>query len=328
MTQNATETPGLLIKEIEQKLQRGTNVIELELLSSLHTTQRLVHAIMKACDTDDFIAYNEEQKMLLLIAEHTGGSPDIIDVTSTVCAERLSCGDAGFRRSILEEFCKKVIEREDSGRSSESPGPVGQVEDDHFLLPVVTKIKAIDRSLKSRPTFRFIISLLKYLNLPQTDYSVLKSLHWFGPVPIPRGLIEILQSLIVSASKDQSPSSKTPFDNLLSIKLLRVYPSTVITRPSASALSHTSHSLSLRIPDTNATTWSITHDLEFYYVPQLISDAVRYRIGTDKDDSLTTAQKALEYFRKEDHCDLSHAAGLANMLSSSIKRQKSSSSSP
>lgn len=279
---------------------------------------------MKGCDTDDFIPYNEEQKMLSLITEHTGGSPDIIDVTATACAKRLSQGDTGIRRSFMEDFCENVIkDDEDSKRSSESPEPKTQVEEeDHFSSsPVV----AAESAAVSRPTdeediplnastvARFTTNLLQYLKLPQTDYFLLMSLHWFGPIPIPRELIEILQSLIMSARKDQVPSSKTPFDNLLSANLLRVYPATIITKPSISSQSHTYPSS----PPDSSTSLSFIYDSDFYYVPQLISDAVRHQMEPmDKDLSLIASLKALKHFSKEGCCDLTHAAGLANVLSS------------
>ena len=321
VTLNSTTQPKELVKTIDRELLRGTRVIELKPLSSLHTTQRLVHAIMKGCDSDDFTPYNEEQKMLSLITEHTGGSPDIIDVTATLCAKHLSHGDTGIRRSFMKDFCKNVIKDEDSKRSSESSELKTQVEEeDHFTSAVI----AAESAAASRPTdeediplnpstlVRFTTNLLQYLNLPQTDYFLLMSLQWFGSVPVPRELIEILQSLIMSASKDQMPSSKTPFDNLLSANLLRVYPATVVTKPSISSQSY-AHPSSL--PDTSASL-SFICDSDFYYVPQVICDAVRYQMEPmDKDFSLTAALKALKHFSKEGCCDLTHAAGLANLLS-------------
>ena len=109
VTFNPTQKPKDLIKMIDRELIRGMNTIDLKPLSSLLTTQRLVHAIMKGCDTDDFIPYIEEQKMISHITEQTGGSPDIIDVTSTMLAERLAKGDVEQRRGILQEFCAKNV---------------------------------------------------------------------------------------------------------------------------------------------------------------------------------------------------------------------------
>ena len=265
---------------------------------------------MKGCDTDDFIPYNKEQKLLSLVTEHTGGCPDVIDITSTVCAERLSQGDTDSRRKVLEEFHKDVIERQDDDLDEL------EQEDNKLAIPVMAHKEDI---------IRFTRNLLKYIDLPQTDHFLLTSLHWFGTIPIPRELIEILQSLITSANKDHTPSSKTPLDNLLSLKLLQVYPSTIIVEPTASTqLSLTSSTPSPSSPsfassstlDSSSSGLSYVRDSDFYYVPQLVSDAVRHGLEPmDRDFSLVTTLEALKHFVVEESNDLTHAAGLAKVLS-------------
>ena len=321
VTHNATSKPKDLIKTIDHELLRGTNMIDLKPLSPLHATQRLVHAIMKGCDTDDFVPYNEEQKMLSLITDNTGGSPDVVDVAATVCADRLSHGDTDSRRSVLEELCKNILKRQDSETSSEASEPRREEEEEGLIpLPVVAVESTASNKTPDEERFPlntisvlgFTINLLKYLNLSQSVFFLLMSLQWFGPIPIPRELIEILQSLIMSANKDQSPSSKTPFDNLLSVKLLRVFPSTVIVQPA------TSKPLPASLVNSypSATTLSYIQDSNYYYVPQLVCDAVRNQMKQiDKDFSLATVLKALQLYSKESRCDLTHAAGLANVLS-------------
>ena len=76
---------------IDCELIQGTNAIDLKPLSPLLTTQKLIYTIMKGHGTDDFVPYNEEQKVLSLTTEQTGGSPDIIDTT---LAERLAKGQS------------------------------------------------------------------------------------------------------------------------------------------------------------------------------------------------------------------------------------------
>ena len=287
-------------------------MIDLKPLSPLHATQRLVHAIMKGCDTDDFIPYNEEQKMLSLITENTGGSPDIIDIAASVCANHLSHGDTNSRRSDLEELCENVFKRLDSETSSEASEPRREEEEEGlFPLHVVAVESATSKKTPDRYD-EITINLLKYLNLSPSVFFLLMSLQWFGPIPIPCELIEILQSLIMSANKDQSPSSKMPFDNLLSARLLRVFPSTVIVQPA------TSKPLPASLVNSypSATTLSYVQDSDYYYVPQLVCDAVRNQMKQiDKDFSLATVLKALQLYSKESCCDLTHAAGLANVLS-------------
>ena len=331
ITFNPTHTPKDLIKTIDRELIRGTNTIDLKPLSSLLTTQRLVHAIMKGCDTDDFIPYNEEQKMISHITEQTGGSPDIIDTTSTVLAEQLAKGDIEQRRGILQEFCEENVVRDDNKSSQKEEAPIvtsieSRTESDSVSATIVSteSVTRISQpkekeTLNQTTVVRFMTNLLQYLNLPQSDYFLLKALQWFGTTPIPRQFIEILQSIIVSASKHQRPA-KTPMVNLLSYKLLRVYPSTVIVKPANSQLPYSTHAASSSIDSTAAN--SFIADSDFYYVPQLVIDSLQSQmLPMDRDFSLTAAFKALSHFCKESDCDLTHAAGLANVLSSKVDDQ-------
>ena len=268
--------------------------------------------------------------MLSLISEHTGGSPDIIDVTSTVLAEHLSNGDVEQRRGTLQEFCAESIVIGESERKEDAPKLAKteeRVTSDSASASVISTESVARNSqpeekqmLNQSTVVKFTTNLVKSLDLPQSDYFLLKALHWFGPVPIPRDLIEILQSIIMSASKHQRPS-KTPIVNLLSSKLLRVYPSTIIVKPASSQLPYSTNAATLSSTiDSTATTFIA--DSDFYYVPQLIIDSVRNQLQPmDRDFSLTAAFKAINHYSKESNCDLTHAAGLANVLSSKVDEQ-------
>ena len=329
ITFNPTHTPKDLVKTIDRELIRGTNTIDLKPLSSLLTTQRLVHAIMKACDTDDFIPYNEEQRMLSLVTEQTGGSPDIIDITSTVLAERLAEGDMEQRRGILQEFCEENVVTDDSESSRKEK--ITSIEDriaSDCATATVVSTESVARNsqveekktLNQTTVVRFTTNLLQFLDLPQSDYFLLKALHWYGTTPIPRQLIEILQSIVISASKRQRPA-KTPMVNLLSHKLLRVYPSTVIVKPAKSQLPYSTYSAAAA-SSTDPTAASIIADADFYYVPQLVIDSVQSQMQPmDRDFSLTATIKALSHYCKESSCDLTHAAGLTNVLYNKIDEE-------
>ena len=113
--------------------------------------------------------------------------------------------------------------------------------------------------------------------------------------------------------------------NLLSYKLLRVYPSTVIVKPANSQLPYSTHATTttatISSNDSNAATSLIT-DSDFYYVPQLVIDSLQSQMQPiDTDFSLTASFKALSHYCKESDCDLTHAAGLANVLYNRIDEQ-------
>ena len=327
VTLNATDTPKDLVKMIDHELIRGTNVIDLKPISPLLTTQRLVHAIMKVCDTDDFIPYNEEQKMLSLVSEQTGGSPEVIDVASTMLAELLSKGDTEDRRSVLQEFCDENVVGDVIKKAEDTP-KVAKVDDRVtsdsasdavVMMESVARKSMIEEEKLLNPSsmIRFTTNLLKSLELPPSDYFLLKALHWFGTTPIPKDLIEILQSIVMSASKHHRPL-KTPFLNLLSHKLLRVYPSAVIVRPANSQLPYSTSATSA-VASSLSTSASFIADSDFYYIPQLVIDSIKSEMRPiDRDFSLTAVFKALSHYSRESSCDLTHAAGLANVLSSNV----------
>ena len=272
--------------------------------------------------------------MLSLITEQTGGSPDIIDVTSTVLAERLAKGNVEQRRSILQNFCDESIVMDDSeSRRKEEAPKITNVEEriaSDSACATVVSTESVARNSQSEEqetlnqttVVRFTTNLLQSLDLSQSDIFLLKALHWFGTTPIPQDLIEILQSIIVSASKHQRPA-KTPLVSLLSYKLLQVYPSTVIVKPTSSQLPYSAtNATTPSSAITSAAAISFISDSDFYYMPQLVIDSVQAEMqAMDRDFSLTAAFKALSHYCKESDCDLTHATGLANVLCSRIDEQ-------
>ena len=288
----------------ELKLPREVNIINLKPLSSLLTTQRLVHAIMKGCDTDDFIPYNEEQRMISCIAERTGGFPDIVDITSAVLDEQLKRNEQRIH-SILQKFCEENM-RDDNewSQSEETPNltEAEQITSDSVSASVVsTESVARNRQLQELQTLnqtvvKFITTLISILNLNPSEYRLLMSLHWYGAVPIPWGLIEILQSIIAPDGKFQHPFTKeqrstakhhNPSTRLVEMKLLRVYPSIIIVSayPEATIFSHSTDSHS-----------------GYYYIPQVIIDVVGGQVCSVNDkDSLSTASDALDLYKVCDH---------------------------
>ena len=70
-----------LLREIDHKLLRGCKVIDVKPLSMMHTTQRIVHAILSA---HHFVPNDEDQKILEKLAQFTSGSPALIDVIAAL----------------------------------------------------------------------------------------------------------------------------------------------------------------------------------------------------------------------------------------------------
>jgi len=73
--------PDALLKEVDSQLLRGCRVIDVEPLSMIHTTQRIVHSVLSA---HHLAPTNEDQNFFEKLAEFTSGSPVLTDVTTAL----------------------------------------------------------------------------------------------------------------------------------------------------------------------------------------------------------------------------------------------------
>ncbi len=189
----------ILKKSIDNKLMRGINVMELEPLSELHCTQRLVHGIMSQCD---FVPYNREQEILADIAEKTLGSPDLVEAASALLSKLIAAqDDEGDRNGFLECFYSKVC------------------------------------CCSDESSYDFATRLVKAFSLSECDFFFLSTLSLFGTAPIPRRLVEAIQLLSLTASSEL-PSGLGPLAHLISSHLLTISPTTIILSPSHPLSSH------------------------------------------------------------------------------------------
>lgn len=210
-------------KDVDVHLMRGTNITELKPLSDLHSTQRIVHAVMSR---SNFIPYNEQQEVLAEIANWSRGSPELVEVISSLLRKYIDDqGDDAFLESFYNDM------------SSDSDTP-----DD------------------------FVMRLLQCCRLSQSALLVLNALSLLGPVPIPHFLVEKVELLALSASSD-STSTLSVVTSLISSGLLCVAPSPVIASPVSTG-------------ESTADVSSSTHEAEYYYIPQVISDTVCTSMST------------------------------------------------
>ncbi len=237
-------------------------MIELRPLSELHSSQRIVHCIAKRCD---FAPYNKEQEIIANLAEMTRGSPDLLEVTCALLAKYID--RYGDEMRFLEEFNNDICSKT-------------QAEKDRELESEYDNSAAID----------FTCRLLKGFDLSEQDYFFLSTLSLFGASPIPRCIVERIQSLAVAASPGAS-KDLSPLASLTSAKLLNVCPSPIIF-PSQG------HHHQTQTSKNNQTL--LYTESEFYSVPQIVGDAVRHFM--DEEDlmfSITAAYRSLKQFHEE-----------------------------
>jgi len=303
VTLNSSSPPDAIVKEIDTQLLRGTSVIQVKTLSTLHITQRIVHAILSH---GHFTPHNKEQHALAHLAERTCGSPAIVDITSALlqrCLEESEQRGEGEREEeeegFLKEFLKKIQQPEEELHTPQRPPSP---------LPSTEGAAVKQEDLSQFTDTQFTMQLIDACNLPHTDYFLLRILSTFGPVPVPRALVEIAQSLVITAKfGKQSQAGKTPLANLLAVRLLRVYPSTIVVPPSGVQIQR----------DVKENVSNL--ESEFYYVPQLVSDALDSKMEQmDQVFSITAAYRSLLQFSREpaagNRTQVYFAAGLANMI--------------
>lgn len=126
-----------LRKQIDSKLMRGVNVMELKPLSELHSTQRLVHSILSRCD---FTPYNKEQRMLADIAEKTMGSPDLVEVTAALLSKYIEEEGEG---KFLEKFYNRMTSSEEADFAIHLVKDFNLSRSDFFLLSTLSLFGAV-----------------------------------------------------------------------------------------------------------------------------------------------------------------------------------------
>ena len=288
---HSSQAPEPLKKEIDQQLIRGWTPISIQPLSTVHTTQRIVHSIMSHLH---FTPLNREQKVLEKIARLTSGCPGLVTLTNTLlhhCLEEAH--EETSKTDFLNVFASKIslnVERLTQGSASS------------------TELPGVRTRTGSFRTNHYISELISAFHLPPPHLFVLRTLSVFSPQPIPLSLADIVQCLVAKATQGTSgPSRVAPnsITNLLSTKLLRSYPSPVICPPS-NPPPHPPHPPSPTPPE------------KYLFVPQLVQDTLwDHMDDTDIVFTITTAYRALLELSLRpslSHSELHFATGLTESL--------------
>lgn len=296
---HASQPPESLRKEINQQLIRGWSPITIQPLSSVHTTQRIVHSIMSHAH---FTPLNREQRLLEKIASLTSGCPRLIQLTNSLlqrCVEEAENKEDKSEVDFLDLFNSRVP------LLSDTPTPL--VDPSPSLMPPgdVTMVRSRAGSFV---TNSYTSELITAFQLPPAHEFVLRTLSVFTPLPIPLSVVDIVQRLVVKATQGSTgPGRGAPnsITNLLSTRLLCSYPSPIICGPN-----HKSPSSSHSPP--------LLRQEKYIFVPQLVQDALWDQMeDTDVVFTITTAYKAvLEFVQRPEvsDSDLCFATGLAEMV--------------
>ena len=247
-----------------------------------------------------FTPLNREQHLLEKIAELAAGSPGLINITTALlqrCLEEAERDEDRSGKDFLDRLASRVPLLSDKTSTPPKPSPTalrGEV--------------AVGSIRPASQITTYTSQLISAFALPTADHFMLYALSVFGPVPVPRSLVDILQSIVVKATQkkdDPGVGAPNPVKNLLSAMLLRPYPSPVTAPPTTTHM------------DTYSSAADSLRD-GFCYVPQLVTDSLWEKMeATDRAFTVTTAYKALLEFERRPFLsrpELHFAAGLTAIL--------------
>ena len=199
----AFDLPSEFIKEVDRKILRGCVVHHIEPLTMIHSTQRMVHPLLKKMDVTPT---NSDQEMFEKLAEFTTGSPVIIEIASEVV---LTCYEQRQHDAVLH--LNEMLSLEDKNLSkAHSPGP-----------------ESIYKTESMYDSWESIMKLIHECNLSPEERLLLNSLSIFKCCPIPFSLVTEM-SLLIAKSLQIVHLTSTLYRKLYKYKFVRQYPHPVV----------------------------------------------------------------------------------------------------
>ena len=271
--------PESLVREIDRDLLRGTTTIDIEPLTAVHATQRVVHTVL----SEHHVApKNQEQEIFEKLAEFMCGSPVLTDIVSALLLHRMA-EDKQHSSDILCGFSQDIGLKDIEYTASQTAAVlsdrprISRVAKHRTISPRVRAV--IERTLPgvgpelAYSTSAFdswvaLIRLVKQCKLSPEETMLLKCLSILGCAPIPASLVTDISQYICRAS--QKPHLAASLSSkLLKLKLLWHYPSPLIYHPTLD-----------RRPLPSL-------EPEFAYVPQYVSNALCKDFFSEEDTIMT-----------------------------------------
>lgn len=215
-----------LVNKVDSTLIRGCSYQDVEPLTNIHSTQRLVHTLMKNID---FAPTTADQQMFEKLSEFTLGSPPIVETTAQVL---LDCYK-NDKRNVTETIDEMLLHHDDE--YSEHSTPVRSVSEN--VIDVLPTLQCEHRDVwdtgSVHDSWDSIASLINYCELSIEEGLLLKCLSVFGCFPVPLFLVTRIASAIAESSKQPYLARKLDL-KLTKYKLLKPYPSPVVSYHTAS----------------------------------------------------------------------------------------------
>ena len=274
-----------LIKEIDRKLIRGCVINNVEPLSVIHSTQRIVYSIMK---TYSFTPTNDDQQVFERLAEFTTGSPLLVEIASKVV-------DACFqvKKHPVQQLTKLLLlDVTAHGKVSELMVPISQPSTRTISEKIMHKLVSADIQLErahnicaTRTLYDFwdsVVLLIDACNLTSEQKLLLNCLSVFGCSPVPFLLVTELASLIAKGS--QKPHlAGTLHHKLIDYKLLKKYPQPIVLHPSVVQSSNPDMNFVYVPQELSHCIWNASEDVDKVFVLNLIYIALNRLLKLTND---------------------------------------------
>ena len=204
----ATESPHNLVKEIDRKLLRGCTIHNTEPLTKIHSTQRIVHSLLKKLEVTPS---NADQEMFEKMAEVACGSPVIVDIASEVVTSRYEQhgSEAVVHLSDILSLDHQELSKQDT--SSYSSG--------EFYVTHSTY-----------DSWDSVVNLIDECDLSMEERLLLNCVSIFGCTPVPFTLLTEMSSMIAQTSRSIHLAGSL-HQKLFQHSLLKVYPQQLVFHP-------------------------------------------------------------------------------------------------
>jgi len=272
--------PDALVREIDHKLLRGCEVVDVKPLSMIHTTQRIVHTILSA---HHFIPSKEDQKILEKLAQFTSGSPALIDVIAALFLSEMeheSQNTSQDTHDTLVKFNNRLL-LDEVGPSTNPVTVVGheppkRTENEREISDSAGPPDQDSWHTNSHyDSWQAVTTLIGQCSLDTEEKLLLFAMSIFSCIPVPMGVVAEVSSMILQVSQKPHISTNL-YSKLFQMQLVKRYPLPVILHPSLGVQQSSTE------PET-------------VYVPQHIAQAIWKDMISplDKVVALSTMYKAL-----------------------------------
>ena len=172
-----------LEKEIDQKLVRGCRIINIDPLTMIHSTQRIVHSLMLE---HTLMPSNKDQRLLEELAEFTSGSPLIIDIASQLLCSKFSLHSD--LHQALYHFAEEISLGEHDSQSMQLEQDINSQSSQKVVeIPTISIPSAQDilRTDAKYDSWESIYYLVNSCQLSVEETFLMECISVFGSVPVP-----------------------------------------------------------------------------------------------------------------------------------------------